>query len=386
MMHVVVLGTGMIGTTVVKELVKSKIIDKVTAVDGVQANLDKCLETVNDVKANGKIASFDNKEAIVDVLQEADIAIACLPHSLSVLANKAAISAGCHLIDLVGSKFSEKVQLSEEAVNQNVLVVPGCGVAPGIVNFLAARGIELLDEADEVVMLCGGIPYNPLPPLWYQIVFRLESVMGLYTRPALAAENGELVQLPALSGKELIQFPDPVGECEAVITDAHSTAYTLKDKVKKLYEKTIRYKGHWEKMSVLAELGFLDEEPINVGGVEVSPKKVSEVILEPQLKGDTEEDITVLRVTAEGLKDGKRKKLEWEMIDVYDKERRITSMAKTTAFPAVIMAEWIAEGKINKLGIVPPEELIVGELFEPFINELKSRGISISFKEDVVSN
>lgn len=377
MMHIVVLGTGMIGTTVVGELVKSNSIDKVTAVDAIDASLDRCLKSVNNPKVIGKVASLDSKEAIAEVLEEADIAIACLPHSLSVAANEAAILSDCHLIDLVGSKFTEKLKLHENAVNKDVLIVPGCGVAPGIVNFLAARGVELLDEADEVVMLCGGIPYNPVPPLWYQIVFRLESVMGLYTRPALAAENGQLVQLPPLSGKELVTFPDPVGECEAVITDAHSTAFTLKDRVKKIYEKTIRYKGHWDKMGVLAELGFLGEKPVLVDGVEIIPKKVSEVILEPQLKGETEEDITVLRVTAEGLKDGKKTKLEWEMIDTYDKERKITSMAKTTAFPAVLLAEWLAEGKIKERGVVPVEEIIIGDKFAPFVEELGNRGIQI---------
>lgn len=377
-MHVVVLGTGMIGTTVVEELVKNSLIEKVTAVDGFQENLDKCLAKVNHVKVSGKVASLDHKEAIANVLKGADIAIACLPHSLSIPANEAAISVGCHLIDLVGSKFSEKIKFNDEAVKQSVLIVPGCGVAPGIVNFLAARGVELLDEADEVAMICGGIPYHPVPPLWYQIVFRLESVMGLYTRPALAAENGKLVHLPPLSGKEVITFPEPVGECEAVITDAHSTAYTLKDKVKKLYEKTIRYKGHWDKMGVLAELGFLDEKPILVDGVEVIPKKVSEMILEPQLKGDSEEDMTVLRVTAEGLKDGKKTKFKWEMIDVYDKQRQITSMAKTTAFPAVLLTEWVAEGKIKERGVVPVEQLIVGDRFNPFVKELENRGIVIN--------
>src|SRR5690606_5050832 len=105
------------------------------------------------------------------------------------------------------------------------IIVPGSGVAPGITNFLAARGIELLDRAEEVVMICGGIPRHPQPPLMYQVVFRLESVMGLYTRPALAIENGELIELEPLSGLEKIEFPEPVGECEAVITDAHSVAY-----------------------------------------------------------------------------------------------------------------------------------------------------------------
>jgi lysine 6-dehydrogenase len=381
-MRVIVLGTGMIGNVVVRELAKSPLFDEVIAVDAVPANIDRCIKNANNSKVSGKVSVLDNFDHMVELLRGAEIAVACLPHSLSLLAIKAAISAGCHLIDLVGSKYEEKAELNEQALEAGILVIPGAGVAPGIANFLAARGIELLDEADEAVMVCGGIPRHPLPPLWYQVVFRLESLFGLCTRPALALENGELVKLPPLSRLEELHFPEPVGECESVVTDAHSVVFTLKSKVKRLYEKTVRYKGHWEKMSVLAELGFLDETPIEINGTSISPQKLAIALLEPKMKGGSNEDITVLRVTVTGTKDDKATKLEWEMVDLYDNEQNTTSMAKTTGFPAVILAEWMAEGKIAKRGVAAVEEIIIGHLFDPFMHELSIRGIHISFKEE----
>lgn len=381
MKHAVVLGTGMIGTTVVRELAKFPNIQRVTAVDGSQKNIDKCLQVADNPKVTGKLTNLQTKEDIYNVIKDADIAVACLPHSLSVTAVNAAIAAKCNLVDLVGSQFEEKMKLDHQAKEVGVIIVPGCGVAPGITNFLAARGIEMLDEADDAVMVCGGIPRHPLPPLWYQVVFRLESVMGLYTRPALAAENGKLVNLPPLSGLETMSFPEPIGECEAVVTDAHSAAYTLKDKVKHLYEKTVRYSGHWRKMAVLAELGFLDQEPIEVNGDLVSPAKLTEKILEPKLHGQSNEDITVLRVTTKGRKDGVSKTYTWEMIDFYDHDRNITSMAKTTAIPAMLVANWIANDRIKEKGIVPVEKIMIGERFDPFLSELNEYGIDIKFQE-----
>lgn len=381
MKHAVVLGTGMIGTTVVRELAKFPNIQRVTAVDGSQKNIDKCLQVADNPKVTGKLTNLQTKEDIYNVIKDADIAVACLPHSLSVTAVNAAIAAKCNLVDLVGSQFEEKMKLDHQAKEAGVIIVPGCGVAPGITNFLAARGIEMLDEADDAVMVCGGIPRHPLPPLWYQVVFRLESVMGLYTRPALAAENGKLVNLPPLSGLETMSFPEPIGECEAVVTDAHSAAYTLKDKVKHLYEKTVRYSGHWRKMAVLAELGFLDQEPIEVNGHLVSPAKLTEKILEPKLHGQSNEDITVLRVTTKGRKDGVSKTYTWEMIDFYDHDRNITSMAKTTAIPAMLVANWIANDRIKEKGIVPVEKIMIGERFDPFLSELNEYGIDIKFQE-----
>jgi lysine 6-dehydrogenase len=383
-MRVIVLGTGMIGNVAVSELAKSTSIDEVMAVDAVPANVDRCVVNANNAKVAGKVADLSNLEAMTELLRGADIAVACLPHSLSLLAIKAAISAGCHLIDMVGSNYEEKAALNDQALEAGILVIPGAGVAPGIANFLAARGIELLDEAEEAVMVCGGIPRHPLPPLWYQVVFRLESLLGLCTKPALAVENGELVKLPPLSRLEALSFPEPVGECEAVVTDAHSAAFTLKNKVKRLYEKTVRYKGHWEKMNVLAELGFLDEAPVEIDGVEgfVSPQKLTIKLLERVMKGGTNEDITVLRVTVTGTKNGKQTKLEWEMVDLYDNTHNITSMAKTTSFPAVILAEWMAEGKLAARGVAAIEEVIIGDRFDPFMLALRGRGIHISFKEE----
>ncbi|KAB7705597.1 L-lysine dehydrogenase [Bacillus aerolatus] len=383
-MRAVVLGTGMIGTTVVSELVKFPSIDSVTAVDGNEFSVEKCLEIANNSKVVGKVASLQTEDDIAKVLKDADVAVACLPHSLSLAAIKAAISAKCHLVDLVGSKFEEKMKLDQHAREAGVIIMPGCGVAPGITNFLAAQGIELLDEADEAVMICGGIPRYPVPPLWYQVVFRLESVLGLYTRPALAAEGGKLIELPPLSGLEKLTFPDPVGNCEAVITDAHSTAYTLKDKVKKLYEKTVRYEGHWEKMNVLGQLGFLDEQPLDIDGHQISPRAFSEKVLAPKMQGSSKEDITVVRVEVSGIKDGKQTKYMWEMVDLFDHERNITSMAKTTALPAMLLANWIAMKKITDVGIVPIENVIIKDLFNPFIQELNDLGIKIVFKEEVL--
>ncbi|MFS0690027.1 saccharopine dehydrogenase C-terminal domain-containing protein [Sporosarcina sp. 179-K 8C2 HS] len=384
-MHVVVLGAGMIGTTVVREVSHFAEITKVTVVDVRKEGIDKCLETAKSTKVQGQTAALATEEDIAAVLSNADLAIACLPHSLSLTAIKAAITSRCHLVDLVGSNFTEKNALSQQAMEAGIIIVPGCGVAPGITNFLAAQGIELLDEAEEAVMICGGIPRHPIPPLWYQVVFRLESVLGLYTKPALAIKNGEIVKLPPLTGLEKISFPEPVGECEMVNTDAHSTAFTLKDKVKNLYEKTVRYPGHWEKMKVLAELGFLDSEPIMFDGHPIVPRTFTESVLSPKLIGPSIEDITVVRVEVKGIKKGVPTKHSWELVDFYDHGRGITSMAKTTALPATVAAKWILQGKINETGIMPLENLIINERFQPFVDELNELGIQIKYNAVVES-
>lgn len=102
------------------------------------------------------------------------------------------------------------------------------------------------------------------------------------------------------------------------------------------------------------------------------------------MKGNSKEDITVLRVEVSGLKAGQQTKYTWEMVDFYDHERNITSMAKTTALPAMLLANWIAMEKIKEVGIVPIEKVIIGDRFRPFLEELKDLGIEIAFREEVL--
>ena len=53
-------------------------------------------------------------------------------------------------------------------------------------------------------------------------------------------------------------------------------------------------------------------------------------------------------------------------------------MARTTAYPASIVAGLLAERAVKATGVIPPEKLgIDGEVYRRFCNELKTRGIKV---------
>lgn len=65
------------------------------------------------------------------------------------------------------------------------------------------------------------------------------------------------------------------------------------------------------------------------------------------------------------------------MVDYYDDEKGITSMAKTTGYTAAIIARMLARGALPEKGIRWPVRIIKGELFEELLSSLRDRGVHV---------
>jgi saccharopine dehydrogenase-like NADP-dependent oxidoreductase len=108
-----------------------------------------------------------------------------------------------------------------------------------------------------------------------------------------------------------------------------------------------------------------------VDGAQVAPKKLLDELLYPRVKlEEGERDITLLRVDAIGQKKGRACHYRIDMVDRYDEKSGFTSMARTTAMTGAIVARMIARGDIKAQGILTPEKLIAGPLFDQLVDEL----------------
>jgi lysine 6-dehydrogenase len=88
-------------------------------------------------------------------------------------------------------------------------------------------------------------------------------------------------------------------------------------------------------------------------------------------------DITVLLVRVTGKSDGLDVQVTYNMVDVYDEEKKIASMAKTTGCTAAIVARMLARGDIPQKGIQWPVYIIKGKLFKELLSVLRARGDEI---------
>jgi lysine 6-dehydrogenase len=141
-------------------------------------------------------------------------------------------------------------------------------------------------------------------------------------------------------------------------------------------QKTVRWPGYAAKVTALKELGLLSDQPIDVDGVKVAPKKVLDAVLYPHVRlEEGERDITVFRVEVRGEKDGRPRRYKIDMVDRYDAVLGFTSMARTTAFTGAIVARMVARGDLKVNGWLTPERLVTGLLFDRLVQELAAVGV-----------
>jgi len=140
----------------------------------------------------------------------------------------------------------------------------------------------------------------------------------------------------------------------------------------------VRYSGYCERVRFLEECGLLSREPIPFDGGEIVPFEAFSRIIYPRVRlEEGEHDITVLRVRVRGVKDGSAVTYECKMVDRYDAEKGVTSMAKTTSYTAAIVARMIGAGEIDVKGYVGAGKAVRGELFKKLLKELDERGVKI---------
>lgn len=365
-MKIAVLGAGMVGNAIALDLASRHFV---TAFDLSEKNLSLLSKKNNRIEVQQADLSIYGSYA--QLLSSYDLVVTAVPGFMGYKTLEAAINCGKNVVDI--SFFPEDVlQLDRLAKEKRVTVITDCGVAPGMSNFIVGRYNEEM-KIDAIEIYVGGLPKVRKKPFQYKAPFSPADVIEEYTRPARLMENGFIVTKPALSEVEWLQF-DEVGTLEAFNTDGlRSLLYTMPH-IKNQKEKTLRYPGHVDIIISLKESNFFSEEPIEVNGVEISPLKVTSQILFNEWKlGLEEEELTVMKV----ILHGENKTIKWSLLDYYDKETKISSMARTTGYACTAAVNLLAQNLFSEKGVFPPE--LVGKhknCFDFVLNYLRERNVN----------
>jgi lysine 6-dehydrogenase len=217
----------------------------------------------------------------------------------------------------------------------------------------------------------------------YQIVFSPYGLINEYVEDALILDHGKIRNKKSMTEVESLEFPKPFGTMEAFLTSGGCSTLpcTYRRTINYLDYKTIRYPGHCEKIKAILDLGFADEKKINCVGQMIAPRDIFASLLMKNVP-TTGEDVVLLKVISEGIKQGMKQSREYLLIDYYDRKHNITAMMRTTGYPAAITAQMIENGTIQERGVFCPEEIIPPTVF---FNELKKRDILLSISDRSVS-
>ncbi len=375
-MKMLVLGAGLQGSACSYDLLHSPGVTQVTIADLRPDHLPAFLPA-DDERLRVVSADANDHEAIRQLMVAHDAAMSAFPYYFNGSMAKLAVEADCNFCDLGGNTeiVFEQKQLDASAKAHGVSVVPDCGLAPGMVNILAAEGIRRLDKTERVKIFVGGLPQNPEPPLNYQIVYSLEGALDYYTTPSWVLRDGKRIEVDALSEIEPVEFPEPVGTLEAFHTAGgiSTLPWEYEGKVDFMEYKTLRYPGHVAIMRPIRELGLLGDAPIDVKGQQVVPRDVFIAAVSPQLTKPEGQDLVALRVDVSGIKDGQPKTWSWQLIDRYDAEHGISAMMRTTGYSLSIIGQMQAAGTIAP-GVRTPDEAVP---YQAYVDALAERGVAI---------
>lgn len=387
-MKVLVLGLGLQGKAVVQDLEKCDAVREIVVADVDQAATAAHLTGTGGTKSRAVGLDATRESELLGLIRAVAprVTICMLPPDFNHPVARAALAAGSHF---VSSSYAGRVaELDAEAREKGVIILPEMGMDPGIDLLLARLAVEELDAVHGLNSYGAGLPEPACAddnPLHYKITWTFDGVLKAYKRPARVLRNGREVTIPeeAIFQEEhghMVDVPG-LGPLEAYPNgDAihYIQTFDLGAHIREMGRFALRYPGHRKFWSTMAQLGFLDDTPVDVDGHPVIPRRFLVRHLTPRLQfADDERDLVVLRVCAWGLKDGRERRVTYNLIDYRDLETGLFAMNRAVGYTASIGAQMIMDGRIARPGVlspardVPPRELL---------KALKARGMKLDHR------
>jgi len=368
----VILGYGKIGRAIVNDFLTFTKNTPIEVYDPI-ARMPPSNDRVQYIRSDPM--SEENRKNVFSV---DNVIVSALPANLRGKLMRLAIQTHSRLVDVTFGN-DDVFSYSPGGESEEFLIIPDCGLAPGISNLLVGALGGKFDELEDVRIYVGGIPDNPIPPLEYKITFSADSVIDEYVNPARIIENGKTVVKEALSSVEQFQWKSPELDLEAFLTDGLRTLLTYRKRPRNMFEKTVRYRGHAEKVRLLRDLGLFNSEKIAIGNITLSPRAFTERILDTKLRYSNVGDLVLLKVELTGKTGEDMNSREATLFFRSSAGSEFSAMAITTGSTAAITAQLVGDGIIRETGVVPMEQLgSHGELFKAFIERFKARGLNIN--------
>jgi lysine 6-dehydrogenase len=375
-MQLSVIGAGAIGSAIAMNLVGQEDVTSVRICDANARSLQRLASTIDNEKLHSFQVNARDVDALAPVIRGSQCVIAAVGYDQLPELARIAVRSGAHYCDLGGSDENVAAILPQAAPAREAgrWIVPGCGLAPGLVNVLCMLGIEQFDRVAGAFIRIGSLPVHPRAPFDFSLSWSARRILDDYTLPVRLIEDQEVRICEPMTGDESIEFDEPFGQLEAFYTAGGLLRMPdeLQGKVGSLNLKTIRWPGHADRIRFLLGLGFGESKSIDVRTHltyrDLLLRRMKQRLAEPQ------EDVVLMRIVIQGEVGGQERTLRYEMVEGGDADLGLNAMRRCTSIPATVIACQLASGMAPGGGAATPEFVISRA---SFLRELRNQGLNI---------
>ena len=386
-----IIGAGGVGRVVVHKCAMNvDVFGNIVLASRTKSKCDAIAREIKDVEIKTAAVDADNTQELVNLIQEiqADIVInVALPYQdLTIM--DACIETGVDYLDTANyehpdeAKFEYKEQWKKDEAfkKAGIMGLLGSGFDPGVTNVFCAYAqkhyFDTIETIDILDCNAGDHGYAFATNFNPEINLREVSANGRYW------ENGKWIETEPMEIKMVWDYPE-VGPKDSYLL-YHEEMESLVKHIKGL--KRIRFfmtfgESYLTHMKCLQNVGMLGIEPIEHKGQKIVPMEFLKTLLpDPASLGPRTKGKTNIGIVAEGIKDGKKRKVYIYQVSDHEKcfaEVNSQAVSYTTGVPAMIGAKLMLEKVWYKKGVWNMEEFDP----DPFMQELNRQGLPWQIKE-----
>ncbi|GAB3554291.1 saccharopine dehydrogenase family protein [Spirosoma fluminis] len=396
MANVLIVGAGGVGSVVAhKCAMNSQVFTKIMLASRTRAKCDRIaaeIQEMHGVQIQTAQVDADVVADMVDLIRAFNpvlvINVALPYQDLPIM--DACLEAGVHYMDTANyepkdvAKFEYSWQWAykERFEQAGLMALLGCGFDPGATQvFTAYANKHHFDRMDYLdIVDCNAGNHGKA----FATNFNPEINIREITQPGRYWENGEWVEIPAMSIHKPIEYPE-IGERESYVL-YHEELESLVKNFPTL--KRARFwmtfgQAYLTHLDVLQNVGMTRIDPVKFNGMDIVPLEFLKAVLPaPDTLGENYTGQTSIGCQIKGVKDGAdRTYYIWNNCDHAEtyQEVRGQAVSYTTGVPAMIGAMLMVTGVWMKPGVWNCEELDP----DPFIDQMNKQGLPVNERVDI---
>lgn len=417
-----VFGAGFVAEPLVEYLLR-RSDNSVTVVSHILEEAQALAQKFSGVKAEQ--ADVTNQAQIEPLIAEYDLVVSLVPATLHPVIAKAAIAQKKNMVTASYESPAMR-ELKQQALDAGVTILNEIGLDPGIDHLSAMKIIDQAHANNEKVISfvswCGGLP-SPQDndnPLGYKFSWAPKGVLLALLNDALFLHKGEVERVLS---KDLLKWAKPL-EANGLQLEGYpnrdSTGYQQIygiPEAQDIIRGTFRYSGFCEIIQAAKEMGLLEADSdvattdklwqdyvcqINgVDSVDELKNRISEsawrglgwlgcfsdktvgdfagpidafcnLLVQRLSYREGQVDMVLLQHKFEIEKaDGSRYQIA-STLQEFGQDGGYSAMSKTVGYPAAIACQLIADGKIDRKGMILP---MTKDIYLPILDLLEKEGV-----------